>query len=81
MFAPKRTWVFGQGLGLRHFICSQPVALAPHNNLPVAPVVQVVNLEFYFCMSPGLEPKVGRTSDLFAKKKNDSIVESALQRG
>ena len=52
-------------------------------NNPVAPVVQVVNLEFYLCLSPGFEPQVGRTFDFICKKINikDSIVESALQRG
>ena len=52
--------------------------------MPVAPVVQVVNLEFYLlCSSPGFEPQVGRTFDFICKNKNknDSIVESALQRG
>ena len=38
--------------------------------MPVAPVVQVVNLEFYLCLSPGFEPQVGRTLTLFAKIKN-----------
>ena len=50
---------------------------------PVAPVVQVVNLEFCLCLSPGFEPQVGRTLDFICKNKSqkDSIVESALQRG
>ena len=50
---------------------------------PVAPVVQVVSLEFYVCLSPGFEPQVGGTFDFIRKNKNtkDSIVESALQRG
>ena len=39
-----------------------------HTSKPVAPVVQVVNLEFYLCLSPGFEPQVGRTLTLFAKK-------------
>ena len=52
-------------------------------DLPVAPVVQVVNIEFYLCLSSGFEPQVGRTFDFISKNKNkkDSIVESALQRG
>ena len=33
------------------------------------------------CLCPGFEPQVGRTLTLFAQKKKDSIVESALQRG
>ena len=35
----------------------------------VAPVVQVVNLEFYLCLSPGFEPQVGRTNDFICKHK------------
>ena len=36
-----------------------------------APVVQVVNLEFYFSvLSPGFEPQVGRTFDSICKNKN-----------
>ena len=62
----------------------------PHNSVytahqgGLAPVVQVVNLEFYLCLSPWFEPQVGRTFDFICKNKNkkkDSIVESALQRG
>ena len=55
----------------------------PREGRPVAPVVQVVNLEFYLCLSRGFEPQVGRTFDFIYKNKNkkDSIVESALQRG
>ena len=51
--------------------------------LPVAPVVQVVNLEFHLCLSPGFEPQVGRTIDFIWKNKikKDSIVESALKHG
>ncbi len=47
---------------------------------PVAPVVQVVNLEFYlfefWVRAPG-----GSDFDFICKIKKDSIVESALQRG
>ena len=51
--------------------------------IPVAPVVQVFNLEFYLCLSPGFEPQVGRTFDFICKNKTkkDSVVEGALQRG
>ena len=50
---------------------------------PVAPVVEVVNLESCLCLSPGFEPQAGRTFDFICKNKNkkDSIVDSALQRG
>ena len=41
----------------------------PIYQLHIAPVVQVVNLEFYLCLSPGFEPQVGRTLTLFAKIK------------
>ena len=34
---------------------------------PVAPVVQVVKLEFYLCLSAGFEPQVGRTFDFICK--------------
>ena len=36
---------------------------------PVAPVVQVVNLEIYLCLSPGFEPQVGRTFDFICENK------------
>ena len=36
----------------------------------VAPVVQVVNLKFHLCLSPGFEPQVGRTFDFICKNKN-----------
>ena len=38
-------------------------------NQPVAPVVQVVTLEFYLCLSPGFEPQVGRTFDFIYLQK------------
>ena len=49
----------------------------------LAPVIQVVNLELYLCLSPGIEPQVGRTFDFICKNisQKDSIAESALQRG
>ena len=47
---------------------------------PVPPVVEVVNLEFdsfeSWVRAPG-----GSDFDVFCKKKKDSIVESARQRG
>ena len=60
-----------------------PVCAITGDHEPVAPVVQVVNLEFCLCSSPGFEPQVCRTFDFICKNQNkkDSIVESALQRG
>ena len=46
------------------------VLRGPIVNRPVAPVVQVVNLEVCLCLSPGFEPQVGRTFDfIFARIK------------
>ena len=39
------------------------------NILPVAPLVQVVNLEFQLCLSPGFEPQMSRTFDFINKFK------------
>ena len=51
--------------------------LAPSGGLePVVfrTVVQVVNLEFYVCLSPGFEPQVGGAFDfIFAKIKIERI--------
>ena len=38
--------------------------------LRIAPVVQVVNLEFCLCLSPRFEPQVGRTFDFICKNKD-----------
>ena len=52
-------------------------------SIPVAPVAQVANLEFYLCLSPGFEPQEGRTRDFIYLQYIYIyiIVESALQRG
>ena len=39
----------------------------------IAPVVQVVNLEFYLRLSPGFEPQVGRTFDYLQKSKSNGF--------
>ena len=73
----------------RYLFCLPPpsssslFSFVPAHHVPVAPVVQVVNLEVCLCLGPWFEPQVGRTFDFICKKKTkkDSIVESALQRG
>ena len=40
--------------------------------MPVAPVVQAVNLEFYLCLNPGFEPEVGRSRTFDHIRKNQN---------
>ena len=49
--------------------------------LQVAPVVQAVNLEFYLLESWVRAPGGSDFDFIWKKRKIDSIVESALQRG